>query len=139
MNVGVNGEMSLLVGAYVEEIEIVRFRKSYSVTDLVEYHGDTKAGCEHGDRLEDGLEFCLYVICIIEENTDSDHRAVADHRLDIDTDGFYENVAGVYHYRRSRKYRKRGEERAKEAVELSASQTCNKTYKHRSRAELPGE
>ena len=126
------------MAAYVEEIEVVLFKVHLS-GNLIENYSDSEAGCEDGNCTKKCFEFCLNVVCIVKENTDCKHRAVANHGLDVDADCINENVTGIEHNCRACEYRIGRKEGAEHLMYLAACKARQETDKHRRGAELPGE
>ena len=140
LHVGIDGQVGIGIGAEVEHIEEVLLQQTAAVGPLIKAHSDSHHRGKNGDGLENGLILRLDVTRAQEINTDGDHRAVADHGLDIDADGFDKHVAGIHHHAQAGKHRIGGEVGTQGVVNLSlAEQTHQQTHVHRRGAELEGE
>ena len=140
MHIGVDGQEIFKVGADVEHIEFFPVQNAAMVNRFVQDQSNAQSHSKDGNGLQEGAVLQLYIAGCIEINGHSDHRTVADHRLDIDTDGFNENIAGVEHNRCTGKEAEGRKIRTQTVVEFTLfGQTCQQTDVHRRGAELEGE
>ena len=93
--------------------------------------------CKNGNCLKDRLFCCFYLSADEQIYYEHYHRAVADHRLNVDSEQIRVNIAGIYHYAQSREGRERRKKRAHCIVEASLfAENRQQTDVHRRGTEL---
>ncbi len=104
-----NGESAVVVWAYEEHIERVVHTvcEEYVVHNYV--HSERYGGKHRENYHAPSEEALVQVVAVVrhEEYAYNELKAVMHHRLNIDTDDIYENIAGVYHNRKTREEGKR--------------------------------
>ena len=75
------------------------FSADYSALYRYLVHNNRKSDgyCKYGECFEYGFKLRFYVSASDEEDSDREHRAVADHCLNVDSDKIREHVCRVYH------------------------------------------
>ena len=131
--------MGVGVGAKVEHIEVMLLQQTAAVRPLIEPHSDGHGDTEHRQGAEHRLMLGRHVAAAQQMDADGQHRAVADHSLDVDTHRLDEHVAGINHHAQTCEHSKSGQIGAQAAVHPSAGKTRQQTHVHRRGAELERE
>jgi len=128
------------VGTDEEHIKGVCFQKSGAVGDLVHGYSDQYANCKYRNCFQNCFVGKLYIAAAQKIHTNDDHRAVADHSLDIDADGINEHRYRIEHNADAGKNGIGGKVGIRCFVNGTfPGQSGNETYIHRCGAELEGK
>ena len=123
-----------------EHVKGICFQQTGAVGDLVHACGHKHADPEYRQCMQDGFMFRLYIATAQKEYANDDHRTVADHGLDIDTDGADKYGRGVEHHTDPCKYGIAGQVGTGGTVDCTLfGQACKQPHIHRRRAELEGK
>ena len=136
----IDGQRALKVGADEEHIEGLVADDPAVEHDLVEQRGNTDGRGKHGNGAQDGLVLRLDVARAVQVNGDGQHRAVADHGLDVDADLTDEDVARIEHDAQPRKQSVGGKIGHQAMMHLALFEDARQQADvHGRGAELPGE